>query len=167
MELKSIQIPEGYHAEIDNEKRVVNIVKNEERKPAQSWEEYCLNTSRRGKFWIRENGDIVKYGSEGTEDCSNLNPKGDIMSVSSKEKGEAIVALCQLMLLHEDWVGDFDYKEYLAEGYCTFQINIFQGKFDYTEEYDENYWLIFPDEDMCQDFMKQFSDLLEKAKYLL
>lgn len=168
MELNSIKIPEGYHAEIDNENGVINIVKNEEpkHKPAQSWSAYCAKTKYDGLYWVLDNGEIVPY--RGVMLGRYLDPEEAKMSFSTKEKAEAVIALCQLMLLHEDWVGDWKpqkHKDGTTEEYII--IDRFEDDITLSSYNTDERWFIFPTQELAKKFKDQFSDLLEKAKYLL
>lgn len=167
MEIKSIQIPEGYRAEIDNEKGVINIVKNEkpEHKPAQSWNQYCSRTKHDGLYWLQDTCEITPYGGNYLGEM--LDPESDKTTFTSKEKGEAVVALCQLMLLHEDWVGDW--KPNFEDDALAISWIIFRKAEEVkVDDTCGNYWwLRFPTKEMAEDFKRNFIDLLEKAKYLL
>jgi len=156
---QTIKIPEGFEIKkvSDVEYR---IVKKENVLP-KTWEEFCeLNPIIKDEYFIGSiSGEIFKINSDRRKSCSDKN------ILPSKEKAEAILALCQLIQLRDCYNGDWkpDWS------------NLSQDK--YTIYYDTNYFeknknsfiarvLVFKTAKLRDEFFDNFKDLIEKLKPL-
>jgi hypothetical protein len=157
-ELK-IQIPEGY--EIDNEKSTFEkiVFKKKDNKP-RSWEEYCKNNEDKQVWFVKENSNIGE--------CHLMyRPiNEDKNTLPTKELAEAFLAMMQLMSLRQAWIGDWkpDWNNEVIAKYCII------GAYFKTKVCPLNtsrYSLSFPTEEMAEDFMNCYKDLLEIAKPLI
>lgn len=161
-ELK-IQIPEGYC--IDESKSTFEkiVFKKKDTKP-RSWEEYCTNTKRNGKYFIGPTSGIVKsYYCE----SESFDTALDKNLLPSKELAEAFLAMMQLMSLRQAWIGEWepDWKNRRQGKYC---ITLFENdEVMIDENIGSTRSLSFPTKEMATDFMNTFKDLLETAKSLI
>ena len=157
-ELK-IEIPIGY--EIDKEKSTFEkiIFKKKDTKP-RSWEEYC-NNFKGQYYYIQDNRDNI---------ATSFTPNGLISAyknyVPSEKLAESFLAMMQLMSLRQEWIGDWepDWNDSNENKWCIINdINRFViGLYgSYLRV------LSFPTEEMAEDFMSCFKDLLEVAKPLI
>jgi len=165
-----IEIPTGY--EIDREKSTFEKIvfkKKEDTKP-RSWEEYCDNF--RGEFYyIRDNGNNIG---------DSFTPTG-LMSayrntLPSKELAEVFLAMMQLMSLRQDWIHRWsveqnltkdwepDWNKFREDKWCIINNTnkLIIGRYGSISKA-----LSFPTEEMVEDFMNCFKDLLEIAKPLI
>lgn len=130
--------------EIDGKKYKLDVEKAKElgllkdTRP-QSWEEYCNNTKRN------------------TYDYDEF---------SSREECMAFLALGKLIQLRDAWIGDWkpDWNDSNKHKWCIINdINgLVIGLYGNTSRS-----LSFPTENMANDFLETFSDLLEQAKMFL
>lgn len=91
---QTIEIPEGFELKkvSDTEYRIVK----KERVLPETWEEFCeLYPIRNEEYFIAGGSDIVKTNYK------NRLPHNDKNILPSKEKAEAILALCQLIQLRD------------------------------------------------------------------
>ena len=144
-ELKIIP-PIGY--EIDRQKSTFEkiIFKKIPENP-KTWEEYCELTKGIPSFYSTLNGvDTNKYSGEYNE-------------FTTKERAEQFVALGKLMQLRDYWVRGYKKTEEEYVIYITCQGNIrvttWHNKFMKK--------LTFPTEDMANDFINCFRDLIKTA----
>lgn len=155
-----IEIPEGY--EIDREKSTFEKIvfkKKEDNRP-RSWEEYCNNFE--GQFYyIQDDRDNI---------ATSFTPSGLISAyknyVPSEELAEAFLAMMQLMSLRQAWIGDW--KPDWSNGEYKYAL-IYEEAFDIHVRTAiwVNSPLSFPTEEMANDFMNCFKDLLNAAKQLI
>lgn len=158
MKEQKITIPEGFKLEKVSETEY-KVVPTEKKLP-KTWEEFCeMNPLREGEYWVDNFAKIafidVAAGSERTEEWYNLLP--------SKEKAEAILALCQLIQLrdcyNDGWKPEF--KTHPKD--CVFlgrNDNWDTGKVGSPELF------AFKTEFLAKSFLKNFKDLLGKLKPL-
>lgn len=158
-----IEIPEGY--EIDKEKSTFEkiVFKKKNDKP-RSWEEYCKN--HKGHYYtIDSESKIQNHGWNFMETNSPLNPRINRNSLPSFDFAEAFLAMMQLMSLRQAWIGDWE-----PDGKITPYNIVFDGIFNCIEvlgKHSISHPLSFPKEEMAEDFMNTFKDLLETAKPLI
>lgn len=161
-ELK-ITIPENHEIDWQESAKQEKIVfKKKDTKP-RSWVEYCelMKINNHFGYDIMTNGSIhpVKWALMNT-------PNRWKTTLPSKELAEAFVAMAQLMSLRQAWIGDWkpDWSnEYLIK-YCI------SGKccdFEIWSLSKGRHPLSFPTQEMAEDFMNCFKDLLEVAKPLV
>lgn len=161
METKEFKIipPEGYEVDKENSTFERIVFKKKDDKP-RSWEEFCKRGFTGEEGYISVAGVSKTYNSKG--DIRNKNAVGYVDSV---EEAEAFIALMQLRQLRKAWVGDWepDWKDFKRK--YTIEVNE-----DYIHVYPYNHTnrsLSFPTEEMANEFMAYFTDLLEIAKILL
>ena len=172
-ELK-IEIPAGY--EIDKEKSTFEKIvfkKKKDTKP-RSWEEYCKSAKENCKYGYIINDtnasiERIDWGYLNIQSTSNWRNV-----IPSKELAEAFLAMMQLMSLRQEWIhkwsidrgltNDWEPEWNGANGALNYCIVILDNK--YTVERFSRYYqaLSFPTEEMANDFMNCFKDLLEIAK---
>ena len=149
-ELK-IQIPEGYC--IDESKSTFEkiVFKKKDTKP-RSWEEY-------EKMVLKDMG----YKDSSTDTISIIFP-GLFTKVSNYKFLQEHTAFIKLCMLRKAWIGDWkpDWKD--STNWCIiFRMGVLEVDFfNYTA-----HPLSFQTEEIAEDFMNCFKDLLEVAKPLL
>lgn len=154
---QTIEIPEGFELKkvSDTEYR---IVKKEIVLP-KTWVEFCdLYPVKRDEFYIENGSTIMQLN------CKNRNFGSDKNILPSKEKAEAILALCQLIQLRDcyndgwkpDWKDDSNkYVIYFFGDEPTPTINFGCAKI-----------LAFKSRELRDEFFDNFKDLIEKLKPL-
>ena len=152
-----IQIPDNCELIKDGD---TYIVKEKKQKPPRSWEEFCKNYPlKRGEAYIDLNSgiDVANYK------CSR-NVSESKNWCTSKEEAEAFLALMQLRQLRKAWVGDWKPTEKgTAYGIISRKDgSIGTGFYDLIQRN-----LLFPTQEMAEDFLNCFKDLCETAKILL
>ena len=158
-ELK-IQIPDGY--EIDKEKSTFEkiVFKKKKNTKPRSWEEYCCQQQTNSKegYCINNVTSEIQEINWGLCTCSWKTV------LPSKELTEAFLAMMQLMSLRQAWIGDWtpDWKD--STNWCIiFRMGVLEVDFfNYTA-----HPLSFQTEEIAEDFMNCFKDLLEIAKPLI
>ena len=84
----------------------------------------------------------------------------------TKEDAEGILALIQLTRLHDEWVGDWqpnlDKSSQILAGYSV-AYKGYMG-FGIINNFYIHSLLCFPTQEMAQEFLDCFKDLIEKAK---
>jgi hypothetical protein len=157
----NIQVPEGY--EVDKEKSTFEkiIFKKIENKLPKTWEEFCeQNPTITNEYYIRECNGIGCYNSRyrDSEEDKNL--------LSTKEDVEAHLALIQLHRLRDvyrqGWVPDW--RNSLIKKYCiVFSLN----NLDIYQYTQVSHFLAFQSQEVAEEFLKNFKDLIEIAKDLI
>ena len=145
-ELK-IEVPQGY--EIDRQKSTFEkIIFKKIPETPKTWEEYCRLNCLKDSF-------TPVYGNCSAE-CSHT---GSYDEFYTKERAEQFIALGQLMQLRDYWVRGYKKTEEEYVIYITCQGNIrvttWHNKFMKK--------LTFPTEDMANDFINCFRDLIKTA----
>lgn len=148
-ELK-IQIPEGY--EIDKEKSTFeNIVFKKVDNRPKSWKEYLDKVNP-----------IYFINKDGNSDYTVLPERlgENRLCFDNQELAEKVIAYAKLLSLREEWLtGEhFDKLKYVVTG-APLRISVFLNNAPAER-------LTFPTEEMADEFIKCFRDLLEKAKGL-
>ena len=159
---RKITAPEG--CEIEKVEIVDGVAvvtfKEKERKLPKSWEESCkMYPVRVGECVINILSGIDDYGVPERRDALE-----DRNILPDRATAEAVLALCQLIQLRNayngDWVPDYTI-----------------GETKFTIEFDNNrivknttkYWpciLVFKSEELCDEFLCNFRQLIEKLKPL-
>lgn len=148
-ELK-VQIPEGY--EIDKEKSTFeNIVFKKVDNRPKSWKEYLDKVNP-----------IYFINKDGNSDYTVLPERlgENRLCFDNQELAEKVIAYAKLLSLREEWLtGEhFDKLKYVVTG-APLRISVFLNNAPAER-------LTFPTEEMADEFIKCFRDLLEKAKGL-
>ena len=154
--------PEGYI--IDEEKSTIyNIVFKKKNKLPVTWEEYCKQYyDSKLEFYITNCSRI----DQTSPDKGPRRELEDKNLLSAKKDAEAHLALIQLHRLRDvyrqgwkpDW-SNYDETKYCIYGWSnTIDIDIFSS---------DHCILAFKTEELRDEFLKNFKDLIEKAKYLI
>ena len=126
----------------------------------RSWEEYCQNAMHTPCFRAISGQSSGKNVFEG-----NRYTLPEFNDFNTEKEAKAVVALCKLIQLRDAWWGkwrpnwqDGNYKFIIQTHYDTILPNICKNT---------NHVLAFPTEEMRDEFLETFSDLIEKAKPVL
>lgn len=148
-ELK-VQIPEGY--EIDKEKSTFeNIVFKKVDNRPKSWKEYLDKVNP-----------IYFINKDGNSDYTVLPERlgENRLCFDNRELTEKVIAYAKLLALREEWIKGEKFKELKFNiSLSDFGPTIFPTKLPAER-------LTFPTEEMADEFIKCFRDLLEKAEGL-
>lgn len=156
-----IDVPDGYKAVYNEDTQRVIIIKIE--KPnvelPKSWDEFCKNNPvKKNEYLIDRNGEIICA----TKKHRNTNLKNIL---PNKETAEAFLALMQLVQLRDCYRQGWK-PDSIMGGYNAV---ITHGKYNLTSDY--YYWgnriLSFQTENISEDFLANFRDLIYKAKELI
>ena len=153
-----IQIPDNCELIKDGN---TYVVREKKQVPPRSWREFCENCPRTANEYF------IGYDSSIGQIFNTPCPRDaehDKNICSSKEEAEAFLALMQLRQLRKAWVGDWKSTE------NRHSYGIFAKKDGSLEIgfYDSLYRnMLFPTEEMADDFLNCFKDLCETAKPLL
>lgn len=105
----------------------------------RSWEEYCNNTKRN------------------TYDYDEF---------SSREESMAFIAFGKLIQLRDAWWGDWR-PDWSINSKCKYTIEAECGKISKMQVSSIHSTLVFPTEEMRNDFFETFRDIIEQAKMFL
>lgn len=151
-----IEVPEGYKAVYDKETQKVEIVKVELPK---TWKEFCGdNPIKKNEYFIDEYGEIT-YAAEKhrATNLKNILP--------NKETAKAFLALMQLIQLRDcyrqGWTPDWKdgSKKHCIVAYDSYMLKETYLKLNTT--------LSFQSEEIRDEFLNNFKDLIEQAKELI
>lgn len=154
-----INVPDGYKAEYDSATQTVKLVKIERFKP-KTWEEYCKNMTREGKYYISQGSSIKNAG------INVVSFETDRNLIGSVEEAEALLALMQLRLLRKAWVGSWE-PDYSGKE-KVWHVHVWRNhtiEVDYSSLASRP--LSFQTEEIAREFAECFKDLIETAKVLL
>lgn len=112
----------------------------------RTWEEYC-STIKKG-YYIDTHSNI--YNAIYNQGEADFDMARNVLP--TKEMAEAFLAMMQLMSLRQAWIKDWK-PEWNDE--TTYKFRSCHKVFS------------FPTEEMAEDFLKCFKDLIEKAKILI
>lgn len=157
-----IEVPDGYKAVYNEDTQRVIIIKVEKPKVElpKTWEEFCKRTPV-----TNEETYIDCYMGGRTEDDTMRDVIKDRALLPDYETAVAFLALMQLIQLRDcyrqGWKPDWIKGNYNAV--------ITYGRHNLTIDYP--YWgnriLSFQTVDICEDFLENFRELIEKAKELI
>ena len=156
METKELKIPIPEGQEIDwqeSAKQEKIIFKKKYSKP-RSWKEYCEQQSETRCY-------VLGFDVIGGYHDRSKPYQGGHCTVPTKELAEAFVAMMQLMSLRQAWIGGVESCHY---GYA---IMLDVCKNTVVSNGTIHRSLTFPTQEMAEDFMNCFKDLLEIAKPLV
>lgn len=154
---QTIEIPEGFELKKVSDTEY-KIVKKEN--PPKTWEEFCEAYSiKNEEYFIGNRSEMFRANSKSRSSNSDKN------ILPSKEKAEAILALCQLIQLRDCYNDGWkpNWKD--------------ASKDKYTIYYNTNYVdkgtnavsarvLAFKTRELRDEFFDNFKDLIEKLKPL-
>lgn len=127
----------------------------------KTWEEYCENHRRKGYFLSI--GSVIH--SFDIQICDKLDPKIDKNTFESKENAEAILALCQLIRLRDEYNG---HRPIVDEKNCTFYAIEYDAELNCYDIISINLicdyvcLFVFRSKELAEEFLKNFRPLLDK-----
>lgn len=151
-----IEVPKGYTVD-ENESTYDKIVlKRYDYKP-RTWDEFHETCKLRNIYYGYVNG-------------TNHHISGVYHNFKRLEENIAFVALGKLILLRDEWIGDFyktldDYDVCSERWYVVF--NRLDKRIDVIGAIVYSGILGFPSKEMAEDFRDTFSDLINDAKMFL
>lgn len=156
----TIEIPDGY--------TLVNVNDTEYKvvkKLPDTWEEFCeMNPIKNGEAYINENGHIRIINGQLLRNPIR-DPELFCNFLPSKEKAEALLALCQLIQLrdcyNDGWVPDWRDSE--AKKHV---ISLIGNNWIETWRTQDACMFAFNSEELRDKFIENFRDLLDKIKPL-
>ena len=158
METKNIiNIPEGY--EIDKEQsteRQIVLRKIDNR--ARSWKEYCEKMKGKNFYFYNNAIRRIVDSQFGSEPVSS--------EFEDMEDVETLEAFSKLLRLRKDWVGEWK-PDWKNNNVAKFTIISAENEISKGEHYKVGSSMSFPTEEMRDEFLDCFKDLLEQAKSLL
>lgn len=163
--MKELKItpPEGYM--IDEEKSTVyNIIFKKKLEFPKTWKEFCEQycCSEKPEFYITSYSEILVTSCK----IKNRREKEDKNLLSTKEDAKAHLALMQLHRLRDvyrqGWVPD--YKEFLTVKYAIRFIN---NALCIIPTNTQSNFLTFQSQEIAEQFLENFEDLILKAKELI
>ena len=157
METKNIiNIPEGF--EIDREQSTERqiVLKPISCRP-RTWEEYCEKMNGKDSYYCDHNKVV----------SSQFGPNPVLSEFEDKEDVEALIAFCKLRKLRKDWIGKNWKPDWKNNNVAKFTIIAAENEISKGEHYKVNSSISFPTEEMRDEFLDCFKDLLEQAKSLL
>ena len=156
-----VEVPEWHKAVYNEETQKVEVVKVEKAmvELPKSWEEFCENFPfKKGECVISYYGTIDNIDAE-------ARYKQSVNTLPNKETAEAFLALMQLVQLRDcyrqGWTPDWrkacnKYCIYYEGNSCLPFDSIFNSRV-----------LSFQSKEIRDEFLKNFRDLIEKAKALI
>ena len=158
---KVITIPEGWEVKnIDGRKIVIVEKENEVDRLPKTWNE-CLkilgefeNLNVDSEVLKSDIGDCAEYGKEDYK----ILPVG---------LGEPVLALSQLLICRNAWWNQLGWKPDWEDKEVKYCIGLIIGKIMKITNEESNRILSFPTEEIRDQFLETFRDLIEEAKELL
>ena len=160
---KRITAPEGYiikAIDIVNGEAVITF-KEKERQLPKSWEEFCeISPGTSGEFYITSNSSIMKDVDTEKRD---ITTDGNLLP--DHATAEAVLALCQLIQLRNCYNGDWvpDWTDSDKKWVILFSKKTIEKT---TCTYVTASELYFKSEELRDEFLRNFRDLIEKLKPL-
>lgn len=155
---QKITIPDGFELKQINEFEY-RVVKKEEL--PNSWQQFCEThpIKHKKEYYIANRSEIYVF-----ENDWDRNPDKDRNVLPSKEKAEAIIALCQLIQLRDCY--NDGWKPNWKENNWKPCIDIKEDRFELTEHCINECLFVFKTAQLRDKFLENFKDLLEKVKPL-
>lgn len=125
----------------------------------KTWEEFCERNKMGDKRFYLYDGVIIGTGI-------SKNTVRDTVLIESAEEAQAFRALMQLRQLRKAYVKDWE-PNWMSEIQPKYCIDLKADYFDIECWYHVNSPLSFPTEELAEQFLDNFKDLLEIAKPLL
>jgi len=159
-----INVPDGY--EIDKENSTFECIKFKpiKKKLPKTWEEFCKTYPKKERdCWVNSNSKIENIYYSTNQERNNIEDRN---LLPNKKYAEAMLALCQLIQLRDcynngwipDWTDDCNPK------YC---IIIFHNHILKSILSETSTILAFKTEELRNEFLTNFKELIEVAKPLL
>lgn len=126
----------------------------------RTWEEYCSTITKGYYIDTHSNINNAAYnqGAADFDKAKNVLP--------TEELAEAFLAMMQLMSLRQAWIKDWE-PDWENENECKYCITIVENFLKISTYWSACRSLSFPTEEMAQDFLHCFKDLIKKAKVLI
>lgn len=162
-ETKTLEIPEGW--EFDKVEDGKIVLKEKKKELPKTWTK-CLCVVNDVEM-IDDCSDICKY------DIMEQIGDGHVIDSSDygfipEGLGKPMLALCQLLVCRNAWWGILNYKpnwlDHNEKKYC---IHAIDGYVTWSTHSQFPRILVFPTQEVCEEFKEAFKDLIEKAKELL
>lgn len=133
----------------------------ETRELPKTWVGYCENNYRKG-YYLSEGSTVRAF----TKDAHNskLNFKSDKNTFESKENAEAVLALCQLIRLRDEYNGHKPIVNINKDPY-TIEYDTEHNYYDIIPidiDYSYKSLFVFHNKELAQEFLKNFRPLLDK-----
>ena len=158
-----ITAPEG--CEIEKVELVdgaaVVTFREKERKLPRSWEEFCeMFSDPEGEFLISDYSDICEYTT-----LEMRNFEYDKNLLPDRATAEAVLALCQLIQLRNAYNGDWVPDWTIPKAKFMISFNDAGGVIIFPGSHLSDL-LYFKSQELCEEFLRNFRDLIEKLKPL-
>lgn len=141
--------------------------KEKERQLPKSWEEFCEMYPLLDNEVSIDPEDCTVYDRYSpSSDRTHRDCQSDILTLQNRATAEAVLALCQLIQLRDAYNGDWvpDWTEDATEKYfITMDSETISRESYYTCPVSPLY---FKTEDLRDEFLRNFSPLIEKLKPL-
>lgn len=140
------------------------VIKKKDPRP-KSWKEFCEN-SLLGKeeCFIDSEGEIQPAA---IIDNVKRREYEDRNLCTSIEEADAFLALIQLRQLRKAWVGDWEQPHLYAKAGTILYFPVEDRILIKSGYFPNNHILSFPSQEMAEEFLECFKDLLQTAKILL
>ena len=142
-----------YQIDIEQEKKL-NLLK-EKNNRVKSWKEFeTKHEISKGYYWSDLRNDLVKIGGPVLTN-EQLTP----------HEAKALAAFSKLLKLRRDWIGEWE-PDWTSD---KFKYMIVNWRNDLRIEYSQILCksLSFPTQQMAQEFLETFRELIEEAKILI
>jgi hypothetical protein len=129
----------------------------------KTWEEFCKrNPLKMGECLMGSYSNICITEAVGI----SRDADEDRNYYTSKPEAEAFLALMQLRQLRKCYVGDWEpnWENAYESKYC---VNLVRNNFQIDKYWEASHVLSFPTQELAEQFLTNFKDLLEIAKPLL
>ena len=123
----------------------------------RSWEQYCKKIKGKASYYFEETFDKITF--------SRFSNEPFLSEFKDKEDVEAFAAFSKLVKLRKEWIGDW--QPNWEEDTRKYVICKYINKVSTSTALNAAYCLSFPTEEMRDEFLDCFKDLLESAKSLL
>lgn len=144
----TVDVPEGYNVKFNKNSNQLEFIKKDS-KP-KSWEEYCTQVEN------------TKCYTTCVATLSNRMASPQFDEFDTKEEIKAFIALGKLIQLHKAWVKGW--KPDWQKDNFKFVIEGHAGAIAISSNVYVHRLFAFPTEEMRDEFLDTFKDLLEEAK---
>jgi hypothetical protein len=152
MKTLEIKIPDGYEIDTENSTFEQIVFKEIKKELPKSWEELGVIEG----YWIYYNSTIVHDKDKIISDHKNI--------FKTKEQAQASIALAQLSQLRD--VYRQGWKPESNDG-LKYSIRKIEQKLEIINYYEIRYFLSFQSQEIAEEFLNNFKDLIEEASPLL